>query len=315
MLLRCFVYRRTNIVCIRRVSVGTDAHVQRSAHTSQYCNTTHTWSFCARAWLKTYEATPTPVFNRNFTLISVAICLSPRMTSPSTSDFHFHFFLNTHCGIRSAPYRPYRWFTRILKVMSPTRSLKRASLRTTSISGSTRISATTRWIWRSKTSSQRICWLHHWRTGARSKCRLTTTSLSLAQRKLGDRLVQSSIQHGETFCFGGTVNQRKMPPRFMKKRVSSFSQRCTLKYWSNIAKLRRLKQTFVNFNDKASRRERQEFSEELCLRGGALRELRIGGLQKVEELKNYSRKTIWRTLQAKIKKSIYELILQLKSVN
>ena len=115
--------------------------------------------------------------------------------------------------------------------------------------------------------------------------------------------------------FWGTVNQRKMPPRFMKKRVSSFSQRCTLKYWSNIAKLRRLKQTFVNFNDKASRRERQEFFEELSLRGGALRELRIGGLQKVEELKNYSRKTIWRTLQAKIKKSIYELILQLKSVN
>ena len=112
-----------------------------------------------------------------------------------------------------------------------------------------------------------------------------------------------------------TVKQRKMPPRFMEKRVSSFSQRCTLKYWSNIAKLRRLKQTFVNFNDKASRRERQEFSEELSLRGGALRELRIGGLQKVEELKNYSRKTIWRTLQAKIKKSIYELILQLKSVN
>ena len=124
-------------------------------------------------------------------------------------DFHFHFLLHTHCVLRSAPYRPYRWFTRILKVMSPTRSLKRASLRTASISGSTRISATTRWIWRSKTSSQRICWLHHCRTGARSKCRPTTTSLSLAQRKLGHRLFQTSIQHGETFCFGALWNKER----------------------------------------------------------------------------------------------------------
>ena len=134
------------------------------------------------------------VFKRNFTLISMAICLSPRMTSPSTS---------TSTSISSSTPTAYSEVPRIGR-MADSQAFEGDEPHAFTESffenylniGSTRISATNPWIWRSKTSSQRICWLHHCRTGARGKCRPTTTSLSLAQRKLGDRLVQISIQHG-----------------------------------------------------------------------------------------------------------------------
>ena len=111
---------------------------------------------------------------------------------------HFHSFLNNHTAHSAKCDASVEWPIRMhLQVMRTTCSLRCASLRITSIFYSTRISATTPIdLEINDEQSKGLLPSPLFPSGVRSRCR-PTTSLSLAQSKRGDRLVRTSIQHGE----------------------------------------------------------------------------------------------------------------------
>ena len=136
-------------------------------------------------------------------------------------SFHFHSFLNNHTEHSAKCDVSVEWLIRThLQVMSPTWSLWWASLRITSISGSTRISATTPWIWRPTMSSQWICWLHQkWEASADQP----QVYHSHREEVVTDSSrLQSSTR--EFVALWHSESKREMPPRFLKKTDSSFSQ-------------------------------------------------------------------------------------------
>ena len=106
-------------------------------------------------------------------------------------------------------------------------------------------------------SGQRICWLHHCFPQEREASADRSQFLSLSKiKKLNDRLVQISIQYGENLLRLGTLNRREMPPRFLKNRDSSFSQRRTLKI---------LKREYQVEKPEADLREPQRQIQSTCL--------------------------------------------------